>query len=153
MTNFQVSSPAFQHKGTIPEKYTCVGENISPPLMWENPPDGTKSFALIMDDPDAPLGTWVHWIFYNIPADTSNLSEDIYHSSNQLNGVTSGTNGWGKEDYGGPCPPNGQHRYFFKLYALDMMLDMKNGNTKADIIKAMQGHILAQTELMGLFKK
>lgn len=153
VSNFQITSPAFPHKGSIPVKYTCVGDNISPPLEWENPPAGTVSYTLIMDDPDAPLGTWVHWIFYNIPSTTTTLEEDVYHSTASLNGALSGMNGWGKSEYGGPCPPSGQHRYFIKLYALDTSLDLKGSVSKADLIKAMQMHILGQTELMGVFKK
>ncbi len=153
MTTFQISSPAFSHKGNIPAKYTCSGENVSPAINWENAPTGTVSYTLIMDDPDAPLGTWVHWIYFNIPANVTGLEEDIYHLGKVENGTVTGVNSGGKKEYSGPCPPTGQHRYFFKLYALDTSLEISGSATKAELIKAMQGHILAQTELMGLYKK
>ena len=129
----------------IPRKYTCQGEDISPPLTIFDIPSGTKSLALINDDPDAPMGTWDHWILWDIKA-TATIAE------NTVPGVQ-GKNSWGRNDYGGPCPPSGTHRYFFKLYALDKTLDLTEGATKAHVLKAMAGHILAQAELIGLYKK
>ncbi|MBA4421272.1 MAG: YbhB/YbcL family Raf kinase inhibitor-like protein [Anaerolinea sp.] len=148
---FQLISPAFSHKGIIPARYTCKGENLSPQLQWADPPDGTASFGLIMDDPDALIGTWVHWVFYNIPGNLKGLPEGVpsVQAKNQY-GVN-GRNSWGKPGYGGPCPPAGTHRYFFKLYALDTLLDLPSGASKPDLIRSMQKHILAETELMGTF--
>ncbi len=142
----QVSSPAFSEGGTIPKKFSCDGENISPQLSWSGAPGGTKSLALILDDPDAPGGTFVHWVLFNLPDNTTELPEGS-------SGVgTPGTNSFRKEAYGGPCPPKGStHRYFFKLYALDTSLSLKSGASKADVEKAMSGHILAQGQLMGKF--
>jgi Raf kinase inhibitor-like YbhB/YbcL family protein len=143
-----LTSSAFAEGETIPKKYSCDGDNVSPPLSWSDLPDGTMSLALIMDDPDAPAGTWVHWVLYNIPADQNGLIEGV-------RGVgIEGKNTSGKQSYGGPCPPRGPaHRYFFKIYALDTILDLDTGATKADLERAMQGHILAQGELMGKFQR
>ena len=140
----QVTSSAFTEGGDIPVKYTCDAENISPQLAWSPIPGGTQNLALIMDDPDAPVGTWVHWVLYNLSPDINELSEGV-----QGVGVV-GKNSWGKAEYGGPCPPPGKpHRYFFKLYALDTELSLQPGATKEDVENAMQGHILAQGQLMG----
>lgn len=144
------TSDAFANGQSIPAKYTCVGKNISPALTWGGPPAGTQSFALIMDDPDAPLGTWVHWVLYNIPAGTRSLAEDF---ATQGQDIAAGKNSWGDLGYGGPCPPSGTHRYFFKLYALDATLNLSPGTSKRDLLKAMDGHILAQGELVGTFSK
>lgn len=141
-----ISSPAFTHKGNIPAQYTCDGTNISPVLQWSGAPAGTKSFALIVDDPDAPSKTYVHWVVFNIPATTTELAEGV-------RSVTCGTNDFGTKKYGGPCPPSGTHHYHFKLYALDSMLDVSVGATKEDLLDAMQGHVLAQTELIGLYAR
>lgn len=153
--SFILSSTAFQHEGAIPAKYTCEGDNFSPPLSWKGAPTKTKSFALIVDDPDAPdpknpQMTWVHWVAYNIPPNVSSLQE---HLEKLPGGAADGLNDWHKKGYGGPCPPIGQHRYFYKIYALDAQLpDLKNPD-KGTLEKAMQGHILAKAELMGTYKK
>ena len=142
----KLTSAAFAHNESIPSKYTCDGTDINPPLAIEGVPAGAASLALIMDDPDAPVGTWDHWIVWNIPPQTTLIGEK------SVPGVQ-GKNGWGRSDYGGPCPPKGTHRYFFKLYALDIKPDLKAGAPKAALEKAMQGHILAQTELIGLYQR
>ncbi|MCI0470838.1 MAG: YbhB/YbcL family Raf kinase inhibitor-like protein [Candidatus Aminicenantes bacterium] len=149
----KLTSPAFQHEGKIPDKFSCKGEDISPALAWENPPAGTKSFALICDDPDAPMGTWDHWLLFNIPAADREIPEAIPCRREIANGARHGKNSWGRSDYGGPCPPGGTHRYFFRLYALDTLLDLKPGASKKEIKKAMEKHILAEAELMGKFSK
>jgi Raf kinase inhibitor-like YbhB/YbcL family protein len=142
----QITSTAFSDGGTIPQKYTCDGENVSPPLAWAGIPAGTRGLALIVDDPDAPRGTWVHWVMFNIPAGQASLPEGAQGMGTQ--GVTD----FGNAAYGGPCPPAGKpHRYFFKLYALDSSLSLKAGATKAEVEKAMQGHILVQGQLMGKY--
>ncbi|MBN1219775.1 MAG: YbhB/YbcL family Raf kinase inhibitor-like protein [Anaerolineae bacterium] len=146
---FEITSPAFVQGETIPVKYTCDGEDISPPLQWSDLPAGTQSLALISDDPDAPMGTWVHWIVYNLPADTRKLPEQVSLPANSVDGK----NSWGRTGYGGPCPPSGTHRYFFKLYALDTMLDLAAGANKTKLLQAMEGHILAQAELMGTYAR
>ena len=142
--SIQVSSSAFADGEMIPTKYTCDGENLSPPLIWSGIPQGAKSVALIMDDPDAPAGTWVHWVLYDLSADLDGLDEGV-------RGIgVDGVNSWNNTGYGGPCPPAGNpHRYFFKLYALDTELYLQSGTPKADIEKAMQGHILAEGQIMG----
>lgn len=149
----QLSSSAFEEGGMIPKQYTCDGADISPPLAWQNAPDSAKSFALICDDPDAPRGTWVHWVIFNIPADNTELPENIVPQKELPNGAKQGTNDFRKIGYSGPCPPGGVHRYYFKLYALDTMLDLKPGATKADLLKAMEGHILSLAQLMGKYKR
>lgn len=149
----KLTSPAFQHEGKIPDKFSCKGDDISPALEWENPPAGTKSFALICDDPDAPMRTWDHWLLFNIPAADREIPEGIPAQREIANGARHGKNSWGRTDYGGPCPPSGTHRYFFKLYALDTLLDLKPGATKKEIKKAMEKHILEETELMGKFSR
>jgi len=152
---FELSSPAFTQGGPIPMKYSCDGDDISPLLTWGDPPASTQTFALIMDDPDAPSGTWDHWILFNIPADTRELVEDlpITGKNQDPNAIFVGNNSWGRADYGGPCPPNGTHRYFFKLYALDTTVSLLPGATKAQVETEINGHILAQTELMGTFSR
>jgi hypothetical protein len=149
----ELTSPAFTHEAAIPERYTCVGEDISPALAWGEPPAGTQSFALIMDDPDAPGGTWVHWVLFNIPASARSLPETFPSDATLPDGSMSGNSSFGGPGYGGPCPPSGTHRYFFKLYALDEMLAISAGATKGELEKAMVGHILATGELMGTFTK
>ena len=154
---FTLASDAFANGASIPAKYSCIGKNISPALAWGEPPAGTQSFALIMDDPDAPSGTWVHWVLYNIPADMRTLAEDLPVTGKNLpEGQGSpfvGKNSSGIIGYGGPCPPSGTHRYFFKLYALDETVGLLPGANKGELLKAMEGHILAQTELVGTFSK
>lgn len=148
----KVISSAFEHEGMIPMKYTCDGEDISPPLKWEGIPENAKSIALICDDPDAPMGTWVHWVLYDLPADIRELPEGIPTNEVLENGAKQGKNSWGKIGYGGPCPPSGTHRYFFKIYVLDTILNLKPGATKEELLKAMEGHIITRGELMGKYK-
>jgi len=150
---FELTSTAFVEGEPIPSKYTCDGEDISPPLQWRDPPEGTRSFALIVDDPDAPIGTWVHWVLYNLPAGTRNLAEAIPPDAELSDGSRHGNSSWRRLGYGGPCPPRGTHRYFFKLYALDTVLDLKAGANKKKLLRAMEGHILSQTELMGVYSR
>lgn len=149
----KLTSSAFKDGDLIPKKFTCDDRDISPPLAWSAPPEGTKSFALIMDDPDAPVGTWVHWVLFNVPPGTRELPENVAPEKTLAFGERHGRNSWGRFGYGGPCPPGGTHRYFFKLYALDTTLNLQPGATKADVEKAMQGHILAQGQLMGRYKR
>ncbi len=151
--DFPLTSTAFANGAKIPAKYSCDGNDVSPPLQWSDPPQGARSFALICDDPDAPAGTWVHWVLYNVPADARTLPEAIPSNAELADGSRQGKNSWGKLGYGGPCPPGGTHRYFFKLYALDTVLDLSSGANKAQVLKAMEGHILAQTELMGKYAR
>jgi len=145
--NMSLTSPSFDAGQPIPSKFSCHGEDISPELAWDTPPEGTQSLALIMDDPDAPVGTWVHWVVFNISPTTTRLDEGAVNFS------TDGNNSWKRGGYGGPCPPSGTHRYFFKLYALDTQLDLSPGADKSALEKAMDGHILALGELMGTFTK
>lgn len=143
-----LSSNSFSNGETIPRRYTCDGEDLSPHLSWSGTPAGTASLALIVDDPDAPAGNWVHWVLYNLPPDLTELPEGI-----KKIGVE-GKNDFGRLGYGGPCPPRGKaHRYFFRLYALDTMLELREGTTRARLLQAMQGHILAQGELMGRYSR
>jgi Raf kinase inhibitor-like YbhB/YbcL family protein len=147
-----LQSSAFSEAGTVPVKYTCDGGDISPPLSWSQPPVGTKSFALIMDDPDAPRGTWVHWVIYNIPASETGLTEAIVMQETLPNGTGQGINDFQRIGYGGPCPPKGPaHRYFFKLYALDTALALSPKATKQDLEHAMEGHVLANAQVMGKY--
>jgi Raf kinase inhibitor-like YbhB/YbcL family protein len=154
---FNLTSPAFAANGSIPAKYTCEGADISPPLEWSGAPSGTKSFALIMDDPDAPdpakpQRVYVHWVVYNIPAGTTKLAENAAKSG-LPSGAMQGSNDWGKQTYGGPCPPIGRHRYFFKLYALNTEMKGLGNPNKAQFEKAMQGYIVGTTELIGTYQK
>jgi len=146
----KLTSPMFAHGEAIPKLYTCDGEDISPPLVWSDAPAGTQSFALICDDPDAPAGVWDHLILFNIPASATGLPEGI---AERTDGSVYGKNSWRRLDYGGPCPPSGTHRYFFRLYALDTTLDLKAGASKREVERAMQGHILAQAELLGTYTR
>ena len=147
-----ITSPDFSEGETIPKKFTCDAQDVSPKLEWNKPPANTGSFALIMDDPDAPAGTWVHWVLYDLPADAKELPERVPRQEQLASGAWQGRNDFGKIGYGGPCPPPGKpHRYFFKLYALDTKLNLKSGATKADLERAMKGHILAQAELIGRY--
>ncbi len=150
---FELTSSAFAHEAPIPVKYSCDGENISLPLAWIDPPEGTQSFALINDDPDAPVGVWIHWVLYNIPGDTRGLNEAVPAQGELGDGSQHGENSWGRWDYGGPCPPSGTHRYFFKLYALDTVLELGAGADKETLLEAIEGHILAEAELMGTFER
>lgn len=147
-----LTSETFAQGAKIPAHHTCSGSDASPPLAWSEPPAGTHSFALIVDDPDAPGGTWVHWVIFDLPAHTRALGEGVEKVKELSTGARQGRNDFGKFGYGGPCPPPGKpHRYFFKLYALDKKLALIPGATKENVEKAMQGHILAQGELMGRF--
>jgi Raf kinase inhibitor-like YbhB/YbcL family protein len=152
---FELISTAFEQGGPIPAKYSCDGEDISPSLAWGDPPAETQSLALIMDDPDAPGGTWDHWILFNISPDLRELEEDlpITGKNQDPNAIFVGDNSWGRADYGGPCPPSGTHRYFFKLYALDTSINLLPGASKQELLDAMEGHTLAQAELMGTYSR
>ena len=152
-----LSSTAFTNGGEIPPKYTCEGNDISPALEWTGAPDQTRSLALIVDDPDAPdprapKMTWVHWVLFNIPPDTTGLPEDVT-SADLPHGTEEGMNDWKGTEYGGPCPPVGRHRYFHKLYALDTVIKGMDKPTKAEVEAAMDGHIIAKTELVGTYEK
>jgi Raf kinase inhibitor-like YbhB/YbcL family protein len=150
----QLASTAFTEGGAIPAKLTCDGTNVSPPLEWRGVPAGTKSLALIADDPDASGGTWVHWVLYDLPPGTTDLPEDLPKSQYVAGGAKQGLNDFRHLGYGGPCPPHGKpHRYFFKLYALDAVLDLKPGATKKDLEHAMAKHMLAQAQLMGTYQR
>jgi hypothetical protein len=156
-TDMQITSSAFTPNGGIPARYTCDGEDVSPPLAWSGAPAGTKSFALIVDDPDAPdpaapRMTWVHWVLYDLPADATGLPEGAAKGGLPA-GTREGLNDWKRTGYGGPCPPKGRHRYFHKLYALDSALGDLGRPTKADVEKAMEGHVLAQAELIGTYQR
>jgi Raf kinase inhibitor-like YbhB/YbcL family protein len=152
-----ITSPAFGNNDAIPARFTCCGSDISPPLQWSGVPSSAKSLTLIVDDPDAPdpaapKMTWVHWVLYNMPPYCDGLSEDVL--ANTLpEGTAQGSNDWHHTGYGGPCPPIGKHRYFFKLYALDTVLKPTKNATKAQVEKAMQGHVIESAELMGTFEK
>jgi Raf kinase inhibitor-like YbhB/YbcL family protein len=150
----QLTSSAFAEGGEIPAKYTCDDKNISPPLSWTGTPSGTKSIALIADDPDAPAGTWVHWVLFDAPAETKELAQDLPKTQHLPGGAKQGLNDFKHLGYGGPCPPPGKaHRYFFKVYALDAPLGLKPGATKHEVERAMAKHILAEGQLMGTYKR
>lgn len=148
MNTMKVSSPAFKHNGNIPSKHTCDGADVSPALVIEGVPGEAKSLALIMDDPDAPRGTWVHWVVWNIDPKTSEMKENAVPS-----GARQGMNDFRRREYGGPCPPSGTHRYFFKVYAMDKILELDERTTKAKLESAMKNHIIDQTELIGLYTR
>jgi len=153
----KLTSPSFENQGEIPKKHTCDGADISPALAWTDAPQGTKSLVLIVDDPDAPdpanpRMTWVHWVLYNIPADAGSLAEGVKEKG-LPKGTLQGLNDWKKTGFGGPCPPIGKHRYFHKLYALDIVLPDLKHPTKAQLEKAMEGHVLSKTELVGLYQR
>src|SRR6266702_64044 len=151
-SDLELKSPAFRDGGAIPQNFTCDGGDTSPALTWNAPPAGTKSFALIVDDPDAPGTTWVHWVVFNLPAEARGLPEAVPRGEQIKGGGSQGRNDFPQIGYGGPCPPPGKpHRYFFKLYALDTKLNLKVGATKADVERAMKGHILANAELIGRY--
>ena len=144
----KISSTAFEHNGQIPKQYTCDGSDVNPPLKFEGVPTEAKSLVLIVDDPDAPMGTWVHWVLWNIDPKTTEIEENSVPKS-----AKQGMNDFRKHYYGGPCPPSGTHRYFFKLYALDTTLNIGPTVTKADVESSMKGHILAKAELIGLYRR
>src|SRR5665647_295124 len=157
MSSLKLTSNAFTAGGSIPAKFTCEGADLSPALSWSGAPQGTKSFALIVDDPDAPdpakpKMVYVHWVLHNIPASAASLPENATKSGLPA-GTVQGTNDWGKQKYGGPCPPIGRHRYFFKLYALNSELKGLKAPTKPELLKAMQGHVIGQAELIGTYQK
>jgi Raf kinase inhibitor-like YbhB/YbcL family protein len=143
-----ISSPVFENNGLIPGKYTCEGKNVNPELFIGNIPPAAKSFALIVDDPDAPTGTWVHWVVWNIPPATKEIRENSLPS-----GASEGLNDFRRHEYRGPCPPSGTHRYFFTLYALDTLLNLPPNATKTDLEKAMAGHVIEHSEIVGLYKR
>jgi Raf kinase inhibitor-like YbhB/YbcL family protein len=154
ITGFAVASSAFKDGGAIPKQFTCDGEDVSPALSWSEVPAATKSFALIADDPDAPAGTWVHWVIYDLPANLRELAENVSKESELKAGGRQGVNDFRKTGYNGPCPPPGKpHRYFFKLYALDQPLNLKSGINKAELEKAMQSHVLAEAQILGRFDR
>lgn len=149
-----ISSPVFQEGEGIPAKYSCEGQDISPPLVWGEPPAGTNSFALIVDDPDAPGRVFTHWVLFNLPADSRELPEAVPTQPQFSSGALQGKNDFGKTGYGGPCPPPGRpHRYQFTLYALDQLLDLKSGASKQQVLEAMQGHIFGQGQLTGTYQR
>lgn len=154
---FRLTSPHFSEDESIPRRFTCDGEDVSPALAWTDPPEGTAAFALIVDDPDAPdpaapRRTWVHWVLYDIPATVRGLPDGAGGRTLPA-GTRVGLNDWQRADYGGPCPPIGRHRYFFRLYALDRTLGDLGRATRADVDRAMEGHVLAQATLMGTYQK
>lgn len=152
---FQISSPDFKTNIHLPKDFTCEGSNKAPQLQWQNAPAKTKSFVLMCDDPDAPAGTWVHWVVYNIPAGKTDLSYIADRSEKLADGTMQGLNSWPHVGYDGPCPPkgHGMHHYHFKLYALDTMLALKPKATKQEVEAAMKSHVLAQTEIVGLYER
>lgn len=149
----KIQSSAFNNEDMIPKKYTCDGQDISPSLEWTGVPESAKSLVLISDDPDAPMGTWIHWVMFNIPPNVSSLSEAVPSEETLSDGTIQGITSFGKSGYGGPCPPGGTHRYFFKLYALDTQLDLGPSATKKDVEKAMKGHVLAESQVMGKYQR
>lgn len=150
----QLSTSAFLSGDDIPAKFTCDGSDLSPALVWTTPPDGTQSFALVMEDPDAPQRTWVHWILYDLPSHERELPEGVSPEPVLLSGARQGRNDFRKIGYGGPCPPSGAaHRYYFRLYALDTRLELRPNVTRADLDRAMRGHILARAELVGRYRR
>jgi Raf kinase inhibitor-like YbhB/YbcL family protein len=152
--SMELKSSAFQTGGDIPRKYTCDGNDVSPQLGWSDAPAGTRAFALIADDPDAPGGTWVHWVIYDLPADGRELAEGVPATEVLTNGAKQGLNDFRKVGYGGPCPPAGSaHRYFFKLYALDGPTGLKSRASKQQLLNAIKNHVLGETEIMGRYKR
>lgn len=154
MNTMTLESTAFEPGGPIPVGNTCDAEDLSPPLSWSQPPDGTRTLALVCDDPDAPGGTWVHWVLFNLPSRTRHLEASVPPREELDSGARQGRNDFGRVGYGGPCPPRGKpHRYFFRLYALDMELALEAGVTRAAVMKAMHGHVLETAELMGTYQR
>lgn len=152
-SEMKVTSDAFKDGEAIPRGYTCDGANISPPFEWSGVPKSAKTIAITTDDPDAPAGTWVHWVLYNLPADGLGVIENTPQTETLKGGGMQGKNDFMKIGYGGPCPPSGTHRYFFKFYALDSELPLKPGATKAELEKAMEGHIVGQAQLVGTYRR
>ena len=152
-TEIKLTSTAFKEGQTIPRTYTCDGVNVSPPLEWSGVPKSARTLAIVADDPDAPAGMWVHWVIYNLPADNIGLVENLPATEKLAAGGFQGLNDFEKIGYGGPCPPSGTHRYFFKIYALDIELPLKPGATKAELMKALEGHIVLQGQLMGTYSR
>jgi Raf kinase inhibitor-like YbhB/YbcL family protein len=151
---FEIKSPGFNQGRAIPKKYTCEGPDVSPQLIWTDPPVGTKSFVLIVDDPDAPKGVWVHWVVYDLPAEARQLPEGVPNQETLSDGSKQGINDFKRIGYGGPCPPPGRlHRYFFKLYAVDKTSGLPLKATKRLVLDAIQGHTLAEAQLMGTYKR
>ena len=149
-----ISSPSFSNAGSIPKNFTCEGADVSPQLVWTEAPEGTKSFALLVDDPDAPVGNWNHWTLWNMPANLRGLPEGVGKQARLLDGTEQGRNDFRKTGYNGPCPPPGKpHRYFFKVFALDTTLELKADSSKKELEARMKGHILAQGELMGTYRR
>ena len=148
-----ISSKSFQHEGLIPVRYTCTGLNISPDISWSGIPRGTRSFALICNDPDAPSGNWIHWVLFNIPVSVNRLPENFHPGESVSGSIKNGRNDSGLLGYSGPCPPSGIHRYYFRVYALDVVLKTDEGLSAAELEKSMEGHILATGELMGKYQK
>ena len=151
--DIRISSEAFEDGGMIPSMYTCDGDDISPPLSWDSVPEKTKSIALICDDPDAPMGTFVHWVLFNLPADIKGLEENISKEMMLENGAQQGISDFGKIGYGGPCPPGGTHRYFFKIYTIDTIITAGANFRKKDLENAMKGHILGTGQIIGRYKR
>jgi Raf kinase inhibitor-like YbhB/YbcL family protein len=151
--DLKLTSTAFSEGGMIPKQYTCDGQDVSPPLAWTGVPAEAKTLALISDDPDAPVGTWVHWVLFNLPASATGLPENVRPLKTLPDGASQGTNDFGRIGYGGPCPPGGTHRYYFKLYALEASLPLDPGATKAKVLKAMEDHVLAEGQLMGRYRR
>lgn len=149
----KLTTSAFSEGSAIPKQYSCDGEDISPPLAWQDVPAGAESFVLIADDPDAPGGTWVHWVIYDIPERARELQENYPKQEVDSDGSRQGINDFKKIGYGGPCPPGGTHRYFFKLYALDTTLDAEAGLSKAEILERMENHVLDEAQLMGTYSR
>jgi Raf kinase inhibitor-like YbhB/YbcL family protein len=152
-STMKIESNAFEQGDPIPAEFTCEGDDLSPALSWSDAPEKTVKYVLIMDDPDAPVGTWDHWLLYNIPGETSELAPAISAEAELPDGSRHGNNSWDRLGYGGPCPPSGTHRYFFKLYAIDTVLDLEPGATKDELLAAIEGRILAEAELMGTFSR
>lgn len=153
MEKITITSPAFREGENIPSVHTCDGGNVSPPLAWTGVPKDAKSLALIADDPDAPMGDWVHWVLYDLSPDTAGLPQGVPRGEKVPSGGTQGKTDFRTLGYGGPCPPRGTHRYFFKIYALDSSLQLKPGATKKELLQAMQGHVLAEGQLMGKYAR
>jgi Raf kinase inhibitor-like YbhB/YbcL family protein len=151
--DIQITSPVFEDGGEIPEKYTCDDLDVSPPLEWIDVPENTKTIAIVCDDPDAPMKTWIHWIIFNIPGDVTELPENVPPEKELENGAKQGMNDFHKVGYGGPCPPSGTHRYFFKIYALDITLDLPAGVSKSHLMIAMEGHVISESHLMGTYTR
>lgn len=148
----ELRSKAFQEGGNIPKKHTCDGPDLSPPLEWSEVPSGTHSFALVVEDPDAPSGTWIHWVVYDLPGEARSLPEGVSSTETLPRGGAQGRNDFGRIGYGGPCPPPGRpHRYFFRLYALDSKVNLPPGASKAQLLRAMEGHVKSEAQLMGVY--